>query len=52
MPFRLEAVGSIGGGPAAWSSVLATNLTTNFPFLYFRDTNVSTFPQRFFRLAP
>lgn len=51
IPYRLQ-VSSQFAPNAIWSTILTTNLTQGFPYLYFLDTNVSQFPQRFYRIAP
>jgi hypothetical protein len=37
---------------ASWSTVLTTNISTNFPYLYYRETHFPETPGRFYRLAP
>jgi hypothetical protein len=36
----------------AWTTLLTTNLSTNFPYLYYRDATATNFPLRFYRIAP
>ena len=38
--------------PQRWTTVLTTNLITNYPYLCYRDTNTTNFPRRFYRIVP
>jgi len=52
LAYQLEASTNLALHPLGWSTVLATNLTTDFPFLEFTDTNARVFRQRYFRIVP
>jgi hypothetical protein len=52
IPYRILATTNIALNATNWSTLLTTNLTTNFPYLYYRDTNTTNFPRRFYRIAP
>lgn len=50
IPYRLEA-SSVLGTNANWLTVLATNLTESFPYVYYRETNLMQSSRRFYRIV-
>jgi len=52
IPYRILATTNAALNLTNWSTLLTTNLNSSFPYLYYRDTNATNFPSRFYRIAP
>jgi len=50
--YRVEAAGIFSTNSSNWTTVLVTNLTTTYPYVFFRETNAPSIHRRFYRLAP
>lgn len=50
--YQLLATTNLTINPSNWPVVLSTNLTTNYPYLNYQETNMKAFPQRFYLLQP
>lgn len=52
IPYKLQMATNLTTTPIYWTTVLTTNLSTNYPYLYYRDTNTQNRPQQFYRIPP
>ena len=50
--YQVLASTNIAADASQWIPVLTTEVLTNSPYVIYREPNVRSVPQRFYRLAP
>lgn len=50
--YQLLASTNLGASLSNWPVALSTNLSTNYPYLNYQETNMKAYPRRFYLLKP